>query len=73
LYTMLIFLIFKYVENKPLKTGLTVFCVTLALAIGMSRIYLGVHYAGDVLGGWIIGFALAVFIYWLWNEKVGKK
>lgn len=32
--------------------------------IGISRIYLGAHYASDVIGGWVIGAAgLAVIVF----------
>ncbi len=33
--------------------------VLLTALTGMSRVYLGVHYPTDVLGGWIVGFAWA--------------
>ena len=73
LYTMLILLIFKFIKNKPKKIAISVVCMILTIAIGCSRIYLGVHYAGDVLGGWLIGFALSVLIYSIWNRKISNR
>ena len=33
----------------------------LALLIGMSRVYIGVHYPSDVLAGWTLGLGWALF------------
>lgn len=68
LYTMLILLIFLFIKNRPCKIGLSAVCIALTTAIGFSRVYLGVHYAGDILGGWLIGFALSLFIYFMWSK-----
>ena len=73
LYTMLVLLIYKFIQNKPEKIALCAVCIALTIAIGCSRIYLGVHYAGDVIGGWLIGFAVSVLIYSIWNRKVLNK
>lgn len=37
----------------------------LAVLVGISRIYLGVHYPGDVLFGWIWGVLFATAFYWI--------
>jgi undecaprenyl-diphosphatase len=73
LYTMLILLVFRFIKNKPLKITLSAVCLALVIAIGFSRVYLGVHYAGDVIGGWLIGFALSVLVYFIWNGRIPTK
>lgn len=51
------YLIFKNVDNKFFRYFFTVISIILIIAIGFSRIYLGVHYFSDVFGG----FLLAIF------------
>lgn len=41
------------------KRIVTVLGSLIVVAVGISRIYLGVHYPGQVIGGWIIGFTVA--------------
>ncbi len=69
LYTMLVLLSFWFFKNRLLKLSIAALCVFVILAIGFSRIYLGVHYAGDVLGGWLIGVSVAVRVYFFWSVR----
>lgn len=70
LYTMLTLLIFRYIQTKSLKIILITICIAQPMLIGLSRVYLGVHYAGDILGGWMFGFALSMFIYFIWDKSL---
>ena len=59
-YGYLIYLIYKYVENKNAKWILISLLSVLICLIGISRIYLGVHYTSDVLGGFLISISYLV-------------
>lgn len=47
---------FHFTRNKTITAVVSVFAVVLIFLIGVSRIYLGVHYPSDVLGGYLAGF-----------------
>lgn len=59
-YGYLIYLIYRYVKNKYVKWALIVLLSILICTIGISRIYLGVHYTSDVLGGFLISISYLV-------------
>lgn len=59
-YGYLVYLIYKYVENKNIKWILITLLSILICSIGVSRIYLGVHYTSDVLGGFLISISYLV-------------
>jgi membrane-associated phospholipid phosphatase len=67
-YGLIIYIIFKTVENKGLKWTLITLLVLLIMIIGLSRVYLRVHYASDVIAGYCVGFLWLVFAVWLLNR-----
>ncbi|WP_252313299.1 phosphatase PAP2 family protein [Sinobaca sp. H24] len=54
MYGMIVIITVLIVKNAALKIAVAAAAVVLILLIGLSRIYLGVHYPGDVMGGFIV-------------------
>jgi len=71
-YGLLFYLIGKYCHNQKLKVLLQAVCGILVLTVGPSRLYVGVHWATDVLAGWCVGAAVLMAAVYL-IERFGKK
>ncbi len=67
-YGLMLYLIQKNCKNETLRNILSVICGFLALIIGPSRIYVGVHWPTDVLAGWCIGGAILILAITLVNK-----
>lgn len=58
----LVFVLFCFISLKLNKKWFLL--LFLPLLVGYSRIYLGVHYPGDILGGYLVGLVWALFLGW---------
>lgn len=69
LYGVLAFMVWLKVENKWVRAALISACAGLVLLIGTSRIYLGVHYPSDGIGGFLGGASLIGLAVWFYQQK----
>ena len=74
-YGFLIYYLYHTDLKKPLKYSLMALLGFIILLIGLSRIYLGVHYASDVIGGFLLAFIyLVIYIKFIYKrEKKANK
>ncbi len=66
-YGFLIYLFSRFKINIILKYGIILLLVVIILSIGISRIYLGVHFPSDIAGGYIAGLIWVFFCILLFN------
>ncbi|WP_026838687.1 phosphatase PAP2 family protein [Gillisia sp. JM1] len=66
-YGFLIYLCYFLKINKWLKGSLIFLCSFLIVSIGISRIYLGVHFPSDIAGGIIAGTIWLMFCVLIFN------
>ena len=69
-YGFLSYLLVKSKLPKPYKIFGVTFMVILTILIGLSRIYLGVHFASDVIAGYAISMAYLIVYIKLFYKKM---
>lgn len=72
-YGALLLIFLPVVRRRGLAIGAT---VILVVAIGFTRLALGVHFISDVAGGWVLGaawLALSTAAFEIWREDRGLR
>ncbi|MBL7701986.1 MAG: phosphatase PAP2 family protein [Ferruginibacter sp.] len=75
-YGMLVYIVYIEVKSKWVKAFLFFLLTVITFSIGLSRVYLRVHYASDVIAGFCFGLLSLIILLWLlrriekYNEKV---
>ncbi|WP_103224077.1 phosphatase PAP2 family protein [Roseibium marinum] len=62
----------RFVPRRAMRVFVVASAVTIAVLVGLSRVYLGVHWPSDVLAGWAFGGAWAG-ICWLLANWLGRR
>lgn len=73
LYAMLVLLVWRYAKDEGTRIAATFAACLYVLAMGASRVYLGVHYASDVIGGFALGYAVAAGCFVTWERVARQK
>ena len=69
-YGFIIYYVYCSHLSKLGKTIIISILTLLVLMIGLSRIYLGVHYASDVIGGFVLALVyLIIFIKYIYKKE----
>lgn len=64
----------RFTERRRIRVYALACAVTITLVVGLTRVYLGVHWPTDVLAGWCLGAGWASLSWlaeWTWTRRRG--
>ncbi|MBO0999923.1 phosphatase PAP2 family protein [Bacillus sp. SD075] len=73
LYGILTFLLWRHIKTRWARISLILFSMMMILSIGMSRIYLGVHYPSDILAGYLAGGCWIAISIWFFQRYQDRR
>jgi undecaprenyl-diphosphatase len=68
-YGILTYLLWRHIASRWGRSILVLLCLLFIVGIGISRIYLGVHYPSDVLGGYLASAAWLGLSIWIFEQR----
>ena len=80
-HTLTAVTVWGYMAVRLKKTGFWIWAVAAMVLIAFSRIVLGYHFVGDILGGYAIGIPVLLLLIWIsalfvekgWHEKFSRQ
>ena len=72
-YGIMLYLVWRNIENVQLRNALTVLLCLLPPLLAFSRVYCGVHYPSDVIAGLSAGFAMLMIMTVIIDEIILRR
>jgi undecaprenyl-diphosphatase len=73
LYGVIAFLLWRHLSTSLGRGLIIIFSIFMIIMIGVSRIYLGVHYPSDVLGGFLASGCMLAVSIWFYQSYMEKR
>jgi undecaprenyl-diphosphatase len=70
-YFSLALIVCRFARTFSARTAIIIFFLGLISLIGLTRMYLGVHYFSDVTAGILLGIAWALAVDFVFQRKIG--